>query len=303
MVHCSDLAPDFSYVCTTILYLIAHLGIPDQDHCGPRAAVPVMHSGMCAGNRRRACIIRSACQCRNKTTLPSRTLPPAFPHPSVQNRPLTLQRGTMESITSRFDSRSHKTQLVFTALAASALTAAAITSYNSYSRQQKRNELNRQVLTSVATDSSSSERGGGGSGRKRRGTLPPPPEQIYLNGGMDYGSGELNGSGESNGSGEVNGNEELTGSGELNGSGEVNGSGESNGNGELNGSASSANYDEDLVREQLARNYAFFGEEGMKKIRGASVAVIGCGGVGSWAAVMLARSYVCFLFLSKTIRS
>ena len=156
----------------------------------------------------------------------------------------------MESITSRFDPRSHKTQLVFTALAASALTAAAITSYNSYSRQQKRNELNRQVLNSVAA-SPSSERGGSGfGGRKRRGTSPPRPEQIYLNGGAEHGSGEWD------------------------------------------GNASSAAYDEDLIREQLARNYAFFGEEGMEKIRGASVAVIGCGGVGSWAAVMLARSYV-----------
>ncbi|KAK1216609.1 hypothetical protein PQX77_020729 [Marasmius sp. AFHP31] len=49
-------------------------------------------------------------------------------------------------------------------------------------------------------------------------------------------------------------------------------------------------YDEELIREQLARNYAFFGEEGMQKIRGKSVVVVGCGGVGSWAAVMLVRS-------------
>jgi len=157
----------------------------------------------------------------------------------------------MESVASRFDPRSHKTQLVFTALAASALTAAAITSYNSYSRQKKRGELSRQVLNSVTASSSSSDRGGSGvGGRKRRGTSPPRPEQIYLNGGAGYGSEEWD------------------------------------------GNASSDAYDEDLIREQLARNYAFFGEEGMKKIRGASVAVIGCGGVGSWAAVMLARSYV-----------
>ncbi|KAI0029305.1 hypothetical protein K488DRAFT_88876 [Vararia minispora EC-137] len=51
-------------------------------------------------------------------------------------------------------------------------------------------------------------------------------------------------------------------------------------------------YDEDLVREQLARNYAFFGEESMRNVRAASVVVVGCGGVGSWAAVMLARSGV-----------
>ncbi|KAG6805577.1 hypothetical protein H0H92_014858, partial [Tricholoma furcatifolium] len=51
-------------------------------------------------------------------------------------------------------------------------------------------------------------------------------------------------------------------------------------------------YDEELIKEQLARNYAFFGENGMAKIRGKRVVVVGCGGVGSWAAVMLARSGV-----------
>ncbi|KAF8902557.1 ubiquitin-protein ligase molybdopterin-converting factor [Gymnopilus junonius] len=49
-------------------------------------------------------------------------------------------------------------------------------------------------------------------------------------------------------------------------------------------------YDEELIREQLARNYAFFGEEGMAKVRRGRVVVVGCGGVGSWAAVMLVRS-------------
>ncbi|CAA7266262.1 unnamed protein product [Cyclocybe aegerita] len=52
----------------------------------------------------------------------------------------------------------------------------------------------------------------------------------------------------------------------------------------------SGEYDEVLIREQLARNYAFFGEEGMRKIRSGRVVVVGCGGVGSWAAVMLVRS-------------
>ncbi|KZV72538.1 hypothetical protein PENSPDRAFT_750832 [Peniophora sp. CONT] len=51
-------------------------------------------------------------------------------------------------------------------------------------------------------------------------------------------------------------------------------------------------YDEDLIHEQLARNYAFFGEEAMAKVRKGKVVVVGCGGVGSWAAVMLARSGV-----------
>ncbi|KAF7298564.1 ThiF domain-containing protein [Mycena indigotica] len=49
-------------------------------------------------------------------------------------------------------------------------------------------------------------------------------------------------------------------------------------------------YAEHLIREQLARNYAFFGEEPMARIRKARVVVVGCGGVGSWAAVMLVRS-------------
>jgi tRNA A37 threonylcarbamoyladenosine dehydratase len=51
-------------------------------------------------------------------------------------------------------------------------------------------------------------------------------------------------------------------------------------------------YDEGLIREQLARNYAFFGDEAMSRVRGGHVVVVGCGGVGSYAALMLARSGV-----------
>lgn len=60
-------------------------------------------------------------------------------------------------------------------------------------------------------------------------------------------------------------------------------------------------YNEELIREQLARNYAFFGEEGMKKVRGGAVVVVGCGGVGSWAAVMLARSCVAEIILNSSV--
>ena len=193
---------------------------------------------------------RLACRNKNPCSIPH-TPAHLYPRFHLYFTP-ELTGKNMDSIASRFDPRSHKTQLVFTALAASALTAAAITSYNSYSRQKKRDELSRQVLSSIAASSSSNRGGSGVGGRKRSGTSPPRPEEIYLNGGTEYGSGEWD------------------------------------------GNASSVVYDEDLIREQLARNYAFFGEEGMKKIRGASVAVIGCGGVGSWAAVMLARSYVLF---------
>ncbi|WFD27803.1 hypothetical protein MNAN1_002808 [Malassezia nana] len=51
-------------------------------------------------------------------------------------------------------------------------------------------------------------------------------------------------------------------------------------------------YDEDLVREQLSRHYAFLGEEGMQRIRDSFVIVVGAGGVGSWAALMLLRAGV-----------
>ncbi|WFD37015.1 hypothetical protein MCUN1_003907 [Malassezia cuniculi] len=53
-----------------------------------------------------------------------------------------------------------------------------------------------------------------------------------------------------------------------------------------------AEHDDDLVREQLSRNYAFLGDEGMAKIRDSFVVVVGAGGVGSWAALMLLRSGV-----------
>ncbi|THH05781.1 hypothetical protein EW145_g4541 [Phellinidium pouzarii] len=49
---------------------------------------------------------------------------------------------------------------------------------------------------------------------------------------------------------------------------------------------------EELFREQLARCYALFKEEGMERVRSAKVVIVGCGGVGSWAAVMLVRSGV-----------
>ncbi|GAA5991000.1 hypothetical protein JCM10908_006494 [Rhodotorula pacifica] len=45
-----------------------------------------------------------------------------------------------------------------------------------------------------------------------------------------------------------------------------------------------------IIREALARNYAFFGDEKMEQVRNKFVVVIGVGGVGSAAAVMLVRS-------------
>ncbi|KAJ3286319.1 hypothetical protein HK104_009101 [Borealophlyctis nickersoniae] len=53
-----------------------------------------------------------------------------------------------------------------------------------------------------------------------------------------------------------------------------------------------SNGDEGLIREQLARNYAFLGDEAMGKVRKSFVIVVGLGGVGSHAAHMLLRSGV-----------
>ena len=49
---------------------------------------------------------------------------------------------------------------------------------------------------------------------------------------------------------------------------------------------------EKLMREQLVRNYQYFGEEAQEKIRKSFVVVVGCGGVGSHVVNMLVRSGV-----------
>lgn len=51
-------------------------------------------------------------------------------------------------------------------------------------------------------------------------------------------------------------------------------------------------HSEELIKEQLARNYAFLTEEGMEKVRSQRIVVVGCGGVGSWVVTMLVRSGV-----------
>lgn len=51
-------------------------------------------------------------------------------------------------------------------------------------------------------------------------------------------------------------------------------------------------YDEELIQEQLARNRAFLGEDGLQKVRSSYVVIVGAGGVGSWATTMLVRSGV-----------
>ncbi|KAG0659576.1 tRNA threonylcarbamoyladenosine dehydratase [Maudiozyma exigua] len=57
-------------------------------------------------------------------------------------------------------------------------------------------------------------------------------------------------------------------------------------------SLSKPKYDDTLFREQLARNYAFLGEQGMENVKNQYVVVVGAGGVGSWVVTMLLRSGV-----------
>lgn len=57
-------------------------------------------------------------------------------------------------------------------------------------------------------------------------------------------------------------------------------------------SFASKEFEESLIHEQLSRNIAFLGKENVEKIRKSFVIVVGAGGVGSWAALMLLRSGV-----------
>lgn len=131
--------------------------------------------------------------------------------------------------------RSHRSQLIATAVAASVSTAGVVYAWNTLSKQRKRRQLNEDIRRSIATN---------GEGRPRS-----PDTDIQLR-HLQSGAEDV----------------------------------------KIMKAQAGVEYDEELLKEQLARNYAFFGEEGMQKIRGGSVVVVGAGGVGSWAAVMLVRS-------------
>ncbi|CEG78632.1 hypothetical protein RMATCC62417_13209 [Rhizopus microsporus] len=51
-------------------------------------------------------------------------------------------------------------------------------------------------------------------------------------------------------------------------------------------------FTENTIADQLSGVTEFFGKEGARKVRGSFVIVVGAGGVGSWAALMLLRSGV-----------
>jgi tRNA threonylcarbamoyladenosine dehydratase len=161
---------------------------------------------------------------------------------------------------------SHKTQLIATAVAASLGTAGVLYSYQQLTKKRKRRDLDGEIKRSLALADSN-----GSSSANSSSYLPLPKSllstvigdddepDIYL---QDSTSGFP-----------MPPVDDMLKVKRIQGDSRV-------------------QYDEELIREQLARNYAFFGDEGMGKVRGASVVIVGCGGVGSWAAVMLARSCV-----------
>lgn len=51
-------------------------------------------------------------------------------------------------------------------------------------------------------------------------------------------------------------------------------------------------YDANIIEEEQARTRAFLKADGMDKLRQTTVAIVGCGGVGSWVANMLCRAGV-----------
>lgn len=151
--------------------------------------------------------------------------------------------------------QSHKVQLVATAVAASLSTAGVLYSYQQLTKKKKRRALDSDIKRSLALIDSA----GTSSSLLPSFSGNDDDTDIYL---QDSTSGFPSPPAQ-----------DMLKVKQLQEDGRV-------------------QYDEELIREQLARNYAFFGDEGMAKVRGGSVVIVGCGGVGSWAAVMLARSGV-----------
>ncbi|KAH8112931.1 ubiquitin-protein ligase molybdopterin-converting factor [Phellopilus nigrolimitatus] len=134
--------------------------------------------------------------------------------------------------------QSHKTQLALAAVAGSLATVGVISSYQSYSRRRRRQQLREEIREALAREDSSSQL------PDYRDALIPSHISELVKERVEPVKERI-----------------------------------------LRGERS-----EELFREQLARCYALFKEDGMERVRSAKVAVVGCGGVGSWAAVMLVRS-------------
>lgn len=150
------------------------------------------------------------------------------------------------------DLRSHKAQLVFTALAASTSTAIAFGAYTAWERRRRRADLGQTVQHAIDAALPINLFSSSGLPTDEEDIAPAVQAKALLDTPIPRAN------------------------------------------------VPDMPYNEELTREQLARNYAFFGEEGMERVRAGRVAIIGCGGVGSWAAVMLARSYVLLVYVPRS---
>ncbi|KAJ1910219.1 hypothetical protein IWQ60_010772 [Tieghemiomyces parasiticus] len=153
---------------------------------------------------------------------------------------------------------AHQTQLILTAVAASATTAGAILALQSHRRHRSIRRLKDELFDTVDTSRSNLH-----VSRLNDAGLP-----------IDHVVGDGNSRG-ADVTPQVLPQQQL-GTGEMSDE----------------GLPPPMPHPEFLVREQLARNIAFLGEEGMARLRASHVVVVGAGGVGSWATVMLARSGV-----------
>ncbi|KAI9249737.1 hypothetical protein BDA99DRAFT_523517 [Phascolomyces articulosus] len=131
----------------------------------------------------------------------------------------------VDTTTELLDRHSNAVQMTLTAVAASALTASAILSYQASQRRFNSKVLKRQLDLQESNT--------------------PTIDLTASISTMAHGSSSMNGS-----------------------------------------------YDEALIDEQLARNIAFLGEQGVDQVRRSFVIVVGAGSVGSWVALMLLRSGV-----------
>lgn len=171
---------------------------------------------------------------------------------------------TLTNLTSQL-SQSHKAQLVLAATAGCVVTASAFLGYNSFERKRRIQELREEVrrrASSIGEQTDISE-------KSVRFSVDSTSKRTDLGRTQFEDSYDFPRIVDPSASAAVNLVERVE---------------------PVKARVQRGEAPEELFREQLARCYALFKEEGMERIRKSKVVVVGCGGVGSWAAIMLVRS-------------
>lgn len=181
-------------------------------------------------------------------------------------------------------------RVVIAALASCTITAASIFSYQAGVRLARRRKLAKDVDSATHRDQDvherklhfgSSQAGGGGGGDANAGheveSSVDGGTPRYLNrlSSLAPAKGNKQGAASPSPLRRENSRQSLGRSSTL-----------------ARGGAASTQYDDSLMREQLARNFAFLGDDAMKNLKEAFVIVVGLGGVGSHTALSLIRSGV-----------